>query len=468
MKKITLVIFIWVLFCVQLFAVEHKVRISGYVDFLKDGDTVTVTVSPYTGKLSEIKTTFKGIARGNEFSVEITGSESPRFIEARFSKVPGIALASKLLFPGDDLAFRLDRGKTVFYGPSAGRFEVQQGIQELSKAFRLRYSAVYAPEALPAAFSLIDSCTTICLDNLQNRKQDIGNFAFLLLRNNLISGGMISKLAYLTDRFYKPLKEQEGVISVYRNRSKEMKSFPQFVPANNRGVPASSFSCELIYQQYLVDSCIMKGKKFSLHDCYQFESLHFNGEIREQLLTELFMRKRNNPELKVSDIDDALVYISNPGFRSELEKIKSLNMAGTIAPEFVLTDINNNPVKLSDFRGKLMVLDFWFTGCGACKGLAPTLFKLEKKYEHSPVVFISVSIDKSREQWLATLKTNDYASPLAVRLYTEGKGEEHEVIKKFSVHGYPTVLLIDKEGRFCPKAALNEQGLSDMIDRFLK
>lgn len=467
MKRIILLILIWVLNCVQLFAAEHRVKIAGDADLLKDGDTIMVSVTPYAGRLSEIKSTFMGIARNKKFTLEIPGSDTPLFLEVRLSTALKTALGPILLFPGDDLAFQIDRGKTVFRGPLAGRFEVQQHMQELSKAYKQRYNAVYAPEALPLAFSRIDSCTAVCLDFLESRKGDIGSFAFMLLRNNLIAAGMTSRLAYLTDRLYKPWEEQEGVINAFRNSNKQMNSPLSFVPVDEQDMPASSLSCGLIYQQYLVDSCIMKGKKFNLHDCYLFESRHFKGEIREQLLTELFMMKRNNPELKASDIGDALIYIKNPGFRAELEKIRATNAVGTMAPDFSLPDNNNKLVRLSDFRGKLVVLDFWFTGCGACKALAPTLFKLERKYELSGVVFISVSIDKSREQWLATLKTNDYTSPLAVKLYTAGKGEQHPGIRAFDVHGYPTILLIDKNGKFCPRPELNEKGLSEKIGQLL-
>ncbi|NVM62194.1 thiol-disulfide isomerase/thioredoxin [Mucilaginibacter sp. SG538B] len=179
------------------------------------------------------------------------------------------------------------------------------------------------------------------------------------------------------------------------------------------------------------------------------------------------MLKRNSPEISAADMEDALRYVSYSVFRQVLEKIRARSTAGAVAPDFVLKDENDRPVKLSGFRGKVVILDFWFTGCGACKALAPTLYALEKKYAHRPVVFLSVSIDKSLELWLCTLKTNQYASPLALKLYTEGKGDQHPVIKDDDVHGFPTIIVVDKEGRLGPKPELNEDGLSLMIEGYL-
>lgn len=459
---------IWILTAVQLFAVEHLALISVSTDFLKDGDTVTVTVFPYAGRLAYFKSSFTVPAKGNCFTLEIPVYDKPQFILIRFNKPEKPDIGPLILFPGDDLQVSIQTGKINFNGQSAQRFYVQQQLEAVSAGFRNQFRIIYAPDALAMSFARIDSCAAICLRLLERRKGDIGESAFTLLRNDRIAEAITTKLGYVTYAcLHKAEQVQHDYIAAFRKYAKPFNGYPTFVAVDSSDKPTSKFAVELIYQQYLVDSCILARRKFNLHDCYVYESRNFKGEMRQQLLTELFMLKRNSPELSLTDIDGALGYVSNPGFRKVLEKMRELNTVGGMAPEFILRDDNNKEVKLSDLRGKLVVLDFWFTGCGACKALAPALYTLEKKYAGHPVVFLSVSIDKSREHWLATLKTNQYTSPLAVKLYTEGRGDQHPVIRDFDVHGYPTIIILDRKGRFCPKPELNEQGLSEMIDRFL-
>ncbi|UOE50905.1 TlpA family protein disulfide reductase [Mucilaginibacter sp. SMC90] len=467
MKKI-FCLMLCALTCVQLHAAERLVKIRGKAEFLNSGDSVSVTIYPYAERLNEIKTTFTVLARNQAFSLEIPDSDKPRFIEVRFYKAWQFNLNSLLVFPGDDLNFLILKGKTVFSGLSSARFEVQLHMQNLSTAYLQQFPVVYSPDALPASFNRIDSCAAICLDYLESRKEKVGNAAYALLKNNIEAKSTLSKLGYMTfARLNKSSDIQEHYISALKNYGRPFNNYPSLVPMDELGEPTTSFSAELIYQRYLVDSCILARKKFNLHDCYLYESRNFKGKIREQLVTELFIMNRNSRRISVTDIDDSLLYINDPEFRAVLGKIRAMNTIGAKAPDFVLMDENNKPVKLSDFRGKLVILDFWFTGCGACEGLAPRLYALEKKYENQPVVFISISLDRLREKWLATLKTNKYTSPLAVKLYTEGRGDQHQVIKEYDVHGCPTIIMIDKEGRLCPRPELDERALSGIIERYL-
>lgn len=103
---------------------------------------------------------------------------------------------------------------------------------------------------------------------------------------------------------------------------------------------------------------------------------------------------------------------------------------------------------LYEFKGKIIVIDFWFTGCPGCLGLAPKLKEVESYYQGKPVVFITISVDKDKEKWISSLKSNKYTSPNAINLFTEGKGEGHKVVNKYLVTGYPSLFIIDKYGYF--------------------
>ena len=130
-----------------------------------------------------------------------------------------------------------------------------------------------------------------------------------------------------------------------------------------------------------------------------------------------------------------------------LQKIASSNIIGVPAYDFSLTGLNGETIRLNSFKGKVVVLDFWFTGCGACRELAPELFILEKKYEGKDIAFLSICTDKNRDQWHSSVNSQVYSSPLSVNLFTEGKGDAHPVVNNYGVRGFPTLIVIDKEGK---------------------
>lgn len=118
------------------------------------------------------------------------------------------------------------------------------------------------------------------------------------------------------------------------------------------------------------------------------------------------------------------------------------------AYDFKLKDSNGKTVKLSDFKGKVVVLDFWFTGCINCMNFyRSSLSNAERHYWHnSDVIFISVCIDKDKSTWLTSLKKGLYTSDASVNLYTGGLGDRHPVIKSYQITTYPQPIIINKTG----------------------
>ncbi|QEM03718.1 TlpA family protein disulfide reductase [Mucilaginibacter rubeus] len=119
---------------------------------------------------------------------------------------------------------------------------------------------------------------------------------------------------------------------------------------------------------------------------------------------------------------------------------------GMPAYNFDLTDAKGHKVKLSEFAGKVVFIDFWYTGCGNCINYyRDVLSKVEEKFANDPnVVFISISIDKNKEGWLKSIQSGTYTSDNIVNLYTNGDGMSDPVIKFYQVLGYPRPLVIDK------------------------
>lgn len=110
------------------------------------------------------------------------------------------------------------------------------------------------------------------------------------------------------------------------------------------------------------------------------------------------------------------------------------------APEINLKLITGEDRKLSDYKGKITVLNFWSPGCGACEAELPYLNNLYKKYQHQAVEIISINVGGTKEYVKKYFKKKDFnlKYPIAVdqiMLTTE----------KYSVQAIPTTFILDKE-----------------------
>lgn len=121
--------------------------------------------------------------------------------------------------------------------------------------------------------------------------------------------------------------------------------------------------------------------------------------------------------------------------------------------DFTLTDQNGAEHTLSDYKGKVVFLNFWATWCGPCQREMPDIEALYKEYgENSEdVVFLGVSNPKSqkypqsadveKDEVLKFLDDNGYTFPVVF-------DETGEIYEKYGIRSYPTTFLIDKEGNF--------------------
>jgi len=111
------------------------------------------------------------------------------------------------------------------------------------------------------------------------------------------------------------------------------------------------------------------------------------------------------------------------------------------APEFELKDADGKTVRLSDYKGKVVLLDFWATWCGPCKIEIPWFIEFERTYKDKGFSVIGVAMDD--EGWTVV---KPFIADLAIN-YRILQGSDAIAQKYGGVDALPTTFLIDREGK---------------------
>lgn len=118
---------------------------------------------------------------------------------------------------------------------------------------------------------------------------------------------------------------------------------------------------------------------------------------------------------------------------------------GQVAPSFNLKNLEGQAVALADYKGKVVVLDFWATWCGPCKRIIPDLNKLYQAYQDRGLVVVGISVDRKPESVLPKfIKQFKISYPILIadQTVTQAYG---------GIKYIPTLFIIDKQGKVFDK-----------------
>ncbi len=156
-------------------------------------------------------------------------------------------------------------------------------------------------------------------------------------------------------------------------------------------------------------------------------------------------KTRLNPFLWIATVTVILIvglYLAG-GNTSKAEKGPALSLpSGEIAgsaPAFTLTDLSGKPVSLADFRGKVVILDFWATWCPPCKKEIPDFVELQKQYGSKGLQVVGIALDQP-DKVMAFTQQNGINYPVLL-------GNEAITGTYGGIDGIPTTFIIDKKGK---------------------
>ena len=255
------------------------------------------------------------------------------------------------------------------------------------------------------------------------------------------------------------------------------------------------FQLNYIYYADTYALILFKQKKYDAaykyqNEIYNLDTLGMGADGRERLAmymekikgleyTKYFIEKEvaagQSSVVMVNQLEEIYTKLNLP--KSEFEKIKQAASTAAIkklqeeiiakygdtkAIDFTLVNLEGKNVKLSDYRGKVIVLDFWATWCGPCRASFPNMQKLVNEYKNKNVEFFFID---TWQEGNPPAINKEVAKFITDTKYTFNVlfDYKREIVTKYKIEGIPTKIVIDKNGDFLSINS-SEDNLKALID----
>ena len=199
-------------------------------------------------------------------------------------------------------------------------------------------------------------------------------------------------------------------------------------------------------------------------DAFSREALKFGEENKDNLAgfyaVGTIDQQRYEQELIkfAEDIKDK--FPKNKAVESFVNKMMEIKpvSVGQPAPQFELPTPDGKMVKLSDLKGKYVLLDFWASWCAPCRQENPNVVKQHNRFKDKGFTVLGVSLDKSKEPWVKAIKDDR----LNWTQVSELKEWDGKVSAQYKVEGIPASFILDPSGKIVAK---NLRGVE--LEKFL-
>ena len=235
----------------------------------------------------------------------------------------------------------------------------------------------------------------------------------------------------------------------YQVYLKEVGGLPQEISAKIGAIYAAATP------EQQKDTTFINSLNKKMHDemeARQKRQLSYARQYPDNYFSIVSLTEGTGTKLDVAQIKPLFLLLSDkvkntlPGkaFAKRIEAAK-ITQVGSLAPDFTQNDVNGNPVSLSSFRGKYVLVDFWASWCHPCRGENPNLVKAYNRYKKNDFEILGVSLDQesTKAAWIAAIEKDG----LTWTNISDLKSWNNEAAVLYGVRAVPQNYLIDPSGR---------------------
>lgn len=175
-----------------------------------------------------------------------------------------------------------------------------------------------------------------------------------------------------------------------------------------------------------------------------FENPEKGAEIIKQVKVDF-------PESsQAKNADKILASIAAQG---EANKVKKELAVGKPFPDFNELDLDGKPLSIANYKGKVVLLDFWATWCGPCVHELPNVIATYGKFHDKGFEIIGISLDQEKDTLAAFIKNKQ----MPWQQYFDGLGWQSKLGQKYGINSIPATYLLDKDGKIIAKDVRGEE-----------
>jgi peroxiredoxin len=148
--------------------------------------------------------------------------------------------------------------------------------------------------------------------------------------------------------------------------------------------------------------------------------------------------------------------------QAEAKKIQDSLVEGSHFPDFDMKDTEGKPLSIANYKGKVVLLDFWATWCGPCVRELPNVIKTYDTYHKQGFEIIGISLDKDQAKLASFTKDKN----MTWTQYFDGLQWQNKLAVKYGVNSIPATYLLDGQGTIIGKD-LRGEGLEQAVAKAL-
>ncbi|UPK68054.1 peroxiredoxin family protein [Chitinophaga filiformis] len=347
--------------------------------------------------------------------------------------------------PGDSIKIIYNNGMFNFSGNKSEKYKCQHRLNQI-----LFSSTSQRSLSKTNYIHYLDSISLLSLNVLDEYKNEISDSVFMVIKS------------FIIDRCQR--KKNIEIISL--NHYDSISKFNYKNPIWNESVSEyfkttliarqSIMYADFLTSQYEFDSCYSRKTRINFKNCYQYITRKLSGPAREWAILNL-VQKHNLDSEDGENIEkcvkDAIKsgFVDSDSVKNILVDYCDLLIPGKKAFNFSSENIHGERVRLTDFKGKVVLLDFYCHPCGACRRNHSIIDSISKQYLHKDFVVIGIfspSGTQNKKLWRRLVMDEVYTSQIDINLIDKAYADTfHNVASKYKVNGFPTLILINKNGR---------------------